>query len=152
MMNVAQKIRTLLPYQKPFLFVDEIEMVDANGITGTYTYREDEFFYKGHFPDRPITPGVIMIETMAQIGLVAYGMFLMKIHESLHPLEFVFSNSKVDFNKPVYPGQKVVVKATKKFFRMGKLKVQAELFDESGDCVCRGELSGIILNERWRKE
>ena len=60
------------PYQDPFLFVDEILEVDENGITGSYTYDAGHDFYKGHFKNNPVTPGVILTETMAQIGVVIF--------------------------------------------------------------------------------
>jgi len=61
----VKKIISLLPYTTPFLFVDNLEHIDENGVTGTYTYPADSFFYKGHFINHPITPGVILTETMA---------------------------------------------------------------------------------------
>ena len=67
-----------LPYQKPFLFVDELTHVSENGVEGKYTYKENEYFYEGHFKNTPITPGVILTETMAQIGLVCLGIYLLK--------------------------------------------------------------------------
>ena len=54
----TKDIISLLPYSKPFLFVDTLESVDENGATGTYTYRANASFYEGHFKDFPITPGV----------------------------------------------------------------------------------------------
>lgn len=65
-----------LPYSEPFLFVDELLHVDENGATGTYTFKKNLDFYKGHFKDNPVTPGVILTETMAQIGMVCLGIFL----------------------------------------------------------------------------
>jgi 3-hydroxyacyl-[acyl-carrier-protein] dehydratase len=77
-MNPEEIIRNL-PYQKPFLFVDELLEVSENGVTGTYTFLEDAFFYEGHFKENPITPGVILTETMAQIGVVCLGIYLLKV-------------------------------------------------------------------------
>jgi len=56
-----------------FLFVDTIQKVDEDGVIGTYRYDESLAFYKGHFIDKPVTPGVILTETMAQIGVVCLG-------------------------------------------------------------------------------
>jgi 3-hydroxyacyl-[acyl-carrier-protein] dehydratase len=72
----AKEIVTYLPYTDPFLFVDEILEVDDEKIVGVYTYKPSLDFYKGHFKDHPVTPGVILIETMAQIGLVCLGIYL----------------------------------------------------------------------------
>ncbi len=65
-----EEIISKLPYSKPFLFVDELLHIDENRVEGTYTFDENLDFYKGHFKDNPITPGVILTEVMAQIGLV----------------------------------------------------------------------------------
>ncbi|PIX14108.1 MAG: hydroxymyristoyl-ACP dehydratase, partial [Flavobacteriaceae bacterium CG_4_8_14_3_um_filter_31_8] len=74
----SQKIISFLPYTKPFLFVDEITQISENGVIGNYTFKENEYFYKGHFINKPITPGVILTETMAQIGVVCLGIYLLK--------------------------------------------------------------------------
>lgn len=66
-----------LPYTKPFLFVDELLEVDTNGAKGTFTFRKDLDFYQGHFRDNPVTPGVILTECCAQIGLVCLGIYLL---------------------------------------------------------------------------
>ena len=76
-MNQIEIIKNL-PYQKPFLFVDELTEVSENGVTGNYTFKERAFFYEGHFKENPITPGVILTETMAQIGVVCLGIYLLK--------------------------------------------------------------------------
>ena len=74
----SKEIIALLPYKEPFLFVDEVSDLSEEGIRGTYTFQEDALFYEGHFKDHPITPGVMLTETMAQIGLVCLGIYLMR--------------------------------------------------------------------------
>ena len=66
-------ILDLLPYKSSFRFVDNISAIDENGVTGDYTLRKDAFFYEDHFVGNPVTPGVIITEIMAQIGVVALG-------------------------------------------------------------------------------
>ena len=73
---IIEEIIKNLPYNTPFLFVDDLVSVDENGVTGTFTFKEDLDFYKGHFVNNPITPEVILTETMAQIGLVCLEIFL----------------------------------------------------------------------------
>jgi 3-hydroxyacyl-[acyl-carrier-protein] dehydratase len=133
-----------LPYQKPFLFVDEITEANENEICGNYTFREDEYFYKGHFPDYPVTPGVILIETMAQIGLVAFGFYLLK-NKFLQSPKFAFTSSNVEFFLPVLPGQKIIVHSKKIYFRLNKLKCFVEMRDSEKNLISKGELSGMIV-------
>ncbi len=63
-----EEIKQLLPHREPFLFVDKLERCTDEEIVGTHTYSADEFFFPGHFPDYPVVPGVILVETMAQCG------------------------------------------------------------------------------------
>jgi 3-hydroxyacyl-[acyl-carrier-protein] dehydratase len=141
-----KEIITLLPYQKPFLFIDEITEANENDFFGNYTFKKDEYFYQGHFPDYPITPGVILIETMAQIGLVAFGFFLLKDKFKQRP-KFAFTSNNTEFYLPVLPGQQVFIHSKKIYFRLNKLKCLVEMKDENDNLVCRGELSGMIVNK-----
>lgn len=141
----ASEIIALLPYQKPFLFVDGIDSISEDEISGYYTFKKDESFYKGHFKNNPITPGVILTECMAQIGLVCLGIFLLK--DELKPekeTKIAFTRSEIDFFLPVLPGDKVTVKSKKELFRFNKLKCKVQLFNEEGELVARGTLAGMI--------
>ncbi|MGB7786153.1 MAG: FabA/FabZ family ACP-dehydratase [Salinimicrobium sp.] len=132
-----------LPYDKPFLFVDELQEVSAEGITGSYTFPEDSFFYKGHFKDQPVTPGVILTECMAQIGLVCLGIYLLK-NDILEGLQVALTKTDVDFYLPVFPGEKVKVISEKIYFRFGKLKCTVKMENSRGKLVCKGEISGMM--------
>jgi len=66
-----EEVLALVPQQEPFRFIDEITELDEEHIVANYTFRPDADFYRGHFPGNPITPGVILTETMAQAGVVA---------------------------------------------------------------------------------
>ncbi len=143
MVSQYQNIISQLPYSAPFLFVDELTHVDDDSSTGSFTFSKELAFYKGHFKDFPITPGVILIETMAQIGLVCLGIHLLRDQKGKE-MQVAFTSSDVEFLKPVLPGEKVTVKSTKTYFRFNKLKCDVELFNESGDIACRGTLAGMI--------
>ena len=60
------EVLALLPQQEPFRFLDEILELDSDHIVARYTFRRDADFYRGHFPGNPLTPGVILVETIAQ--------------------------------------------------------------------------------------
>ena len=134
-----------LPYQSPFLFVDELTHISDNGVRGNYTFKESDYFYRGHFKDYPITPGVILIEVMAQIGVVCLGIFLLrdKLSDLKKPEIFLTSNN-IDFFLPVIPNQKVNVVSEKIYFRFNKLKCKVHLFDEKNQLVCKGFISGML--------
>jgi len=138
-----EQIISALPYAKPFLFVDGISAVSENQIAGHYRFREDESFYEGHFPGQPVTPGVILIECMAQIALVCHGLHLLSSNGKPTPKMIAFSSANVDFLVPVFPGQKVKVLGELVYFRMGKLKSKAELYVDDKK-ACEGELTGML--------
>lgn len=144
----SKEIISLLPYQQPFLFVDELSMISEDGISGYYTLKEDEYFYKGHFRDSPITPGVILTEIMAQIGVVCLGVFIMRVELSkTNNFKIALTSSQVDFFLPVLPKEKVTVVSEKEVFRFNKLKCKVKLINEKGELVCRGIISGMILSQ-----
>ncbi len=140
----SQEILSKLPYGPSFLFVDEILSVDDNGIEGVYTYNPEAEFYRDHFPGNPITPGVILIETMAQIGLVCFGIHLMQEKSAAVP-KFGFTSSNVEFYKIVLAGQKVRVISKKSYFRLGKLKCMVEMLNENEALIAKGEMSGMLI-------
>ena len=145
-MNSIEIIKNL-PYQKPFLFVDELTEISENGITGNYTFKENEFFYEGHFKNNPITPGVILTETMAQIGLVCLGIFLLKdeiLSEEKKP-KIALTSNNIDFFLPVLPNEKVIVISEKEYFRFNKLKCKVKMMNEKNELVCRGTISGMLI-------
>ena len=144
-MNPKQIIKNL-PYQKPFLFVDELTEISESGISGNYTFKESAFFYEGHFKENPITPGVILTETMAQIGVVCLGIFLLKdkISTTIKP-QIALTSNVVDFYLPVLPNEKVTVISEKEYFRFNKLKCRVKMINSKNELVCRGTISGMII-------
>jgi len=145
----TNNILSLLPYTQPFLFVDEILNIDENGVTGIYRFKEDAFFYKGHFKNHPVTPGVILTECMAQIGVVCLGIYLLseekKEEGDKKITQIAMSSSEADFYLPVYPGEEVKVVSKKKYFRFNKLKCETEMYNSEGKLVCRGTIAGMIF-------
>ena len=143
--TVHQEIIKLLPYAEPFLFVDEVISVSEDGVIGTYTYPKESDFYRGHFKNNPITPGVILTDTMAQIGVVCLGIFLnLDNIQDVKDLQIAMTSSEVEYLLPVLPEEKVTVTSTKVYYRFGKLKCAVSMTNLSGVIVCRGTISGII--------
>jgi 3-hydroxyacyl-[acyl-carrier-protein] dehydratase len=147
----------LLPYKSSFRFVDTITLLNENEVVGDYTFKADSFFYADHFADNPVTPGFIISEVMAQIGVVVLGIYLinrspeefpLNVDEQLLPL---LTSANVSFNKMVSPGEKVTVFSKKQYFRFGKLKCTIEMKDSRGDIVANGVFSGFIKQFRNNK-
>lgn len=145
---IEKKIISLLPYQTPFLFVDDLIEVTANGAEGCYTFKDDEYFYQGHFKDNPVTPGVILTEVMAQIGVVCLGVFLLlEKSRELDKAQVALTSHEVDFFKPVYPKEKVRVKSEKLYFRFQKLKCKVEMYNSKNELICRGTIAGMLKKD-----
>jgi len=145
----SSDILSRLPYTEPFLFVDEIANIDQDGVSGSYRFREDAYFYEGHFKGNPVTPGVILTECMAQIGVVSLGIFLLEsgtrdVQQAQQPNKLAMSSSEMDFFHPVYPGEKVTVVSKKMYFRFNKLKCEVEMFNSSGKLICKGKIAGMV--------
>ena len=142
------RILNSIPQKYPFRFIDEIFELDDEHIVGSYRFRDNEYFYQGHFPIRPITPGVILIETMAQTGVVALGLYLYmtQMHipgGAIGELITLFTLADgIEFTGIVYPGERVIVKGQKVYFRRGNLKVSVSMEKENGDAVSFGVLAG----------
>lgn len=140
------EIISKLPYSKPFLFVDEIITIDENGVEGSYTFDENLDFYKGHFKENPVTPGVILTEVLAQIGVVCLGIFLINDTFTKNT-SIALTSVAIEFFKPVFPNEKVTVISEKIYFRFGKLKCKVVMINESESEVCSGTISGMIITK-----
>jgi len=84
---------------------------------------------------------------MAQIGLVAFGIYLLSLAEEkvdLTKAQIALTSTEMDFFIPVYPNEKVKVVSKKEYFRFNKLKCHVELFNEKEELVCRGKIAGIL--------
>jgi 3-hydroxyacyl-[acyl-carrier-protein] dehydratase len=132
--------------------VDEILTVSEEVIKGVYTFEPDVFFYRGHFKDNPVTPGVILTECMAQIGLVCFGIYLLGEETILKKSTFALSSNEMEFYIPVYPGEKVTVVSEKIYFRFQKLKCKVRMMNEKAEVVALGTLSGMMINGKKNKE
>ena len=148
--NKYKDILDQLPYQSSFLFVDNISLLNDEEVTGDYTLKKDAFFYEDHFAGNPVTPGSLIIEIMAQIGLVVLGIYLVNHapgelnvtgDNELFPL---LTSTDVSFYKMALPGEKVTVISKKQYFRFGKLKCYIEMRNASGEIIAKGMFSGMI--------
>jgi len=150
--SLKQEVLQLVPQKEPFRFIDEIISLDDEQIVGAYRFREDEYFYRGHFPGNPITPGVILIEAMAQTGVVAFGIYLLSRQKKMRPSQLTIPLSLfsladgVEFKGIVAPGERVIIKGQKVYFRKNTIKANVSMERENGEVVCLGNLAGMGVN------
>ena len=97
----AEQIMSILPHRPPFLFIDKILKISDNSITGLKYVSPDEPYFKGHFPGRPVMPGVLQIEAMAQVGGV---LVLSTFPDPENYLTFFGRIENAKFKRPVEPG------------------------------------------------
>jgi 3-hydroxyacyl-[acyl-carrier-protein] dehydratase len=108
MTEERKTIEELLPHREPFLFVDEIVEADKERIVARHVFTEGEFFFRGHFPQYPVVPGVILVETMAQSGGAGIRKLgLLGDGAGENTLFFLASVDKVKFRRQVRPGEEV---------------------------------------------
>jgi beta-hydroxyacyl-ACP dehydratase FabZ len=143
-MDVRQ-IQELLPHRYPFLLVDRIEGLETGRrIVGLKNVTIGEPFFVGHFPGRPIMPGVLIIEAMAQVGAVLA--FKSASDQDQKKLVYFAGIEKARFRKPVVPGDQLrfevtVIQARPPYW---KLKGEARVGET---IVCEAELMAMLSNE-----
>jgi beta-hydroxyacyl-ACP dehydratase FabZ len=137
-----EEIQRVLPHRYPFLLVDRIISLElGQRVVGVKNVSVNEPFFQGHFPGRPIMPGVLIIEAMAQVGGI---LALLSTPENLgNPAIFLLGVDKVRFRQPVVPGDQLrleveSVRSGKKFWKM---KAQA-FVDQT--LVAEGELMAAV--------
>ncbi|RKX71468.1 3-hydroxyacyl-[acyl-carrier-protein] dehydratase FabZ [candidate division WOR-3 bacterium] len=132
-------IKSIIPHREPFLFLDRIVSIDNDRIVAIKEVRGDEDFFRGHFPDYPVMPGVLIVEALAQAG----GVLLLKGKEDKVPL--FLGIEKVRFKRQVRPGEslRLEVEVIKKKGDIVRLKGEAFVGDE---LACRAELLAGAFN------
>jgi 3-hydroxyacyl-[acyl-carrier-protein] dehydratase len=108
-------VTAVLPHRPPFLFVDRIIEISESKVVGVRTFREDEQFFKGHFPDHPVVPGVLLMEGLAQT--MGYYALLQRKVERV----FLVGIDRARFRSMVEPGKEVTYEVTIGEERFGTL-------------------------------
>ncbi len=125
----SEDIKKIIPHREPFLLVDEIVHVEpGKKIKGIKYVKQEEYYFKGHFPSNPIMPGVLMVEAIAQTGAVA----LLMLPENKGKFVLFAGIDKARFKRIVRPGDKLIIEVENESFRrnIGKAKGKAMVGDD----------------------
>jgi 3-hydroxyacyl-[acyl-carrier-protein] dehydratase len=115
-----EKIKSILPHREPFLFIDEVIEIDGTKkVVAVKDIKDNEGFFEGHFPGKPIMPGVLIIEAMAQTSLILYYVCKPEIAKA-HP-NYYLGKVKAEFLSPVVPGDKLILET-----------INIKIIDEAG--------------------
>ena len=143
-----EKIKTILPHREPFLFIDEVIEIEAGKRIVARKYIDPkEHFFKGHFPGKPIMPGVLTIEAMAQAGIILYYTTKLKVAKN-HP-DYYLAKIKAEFMHPVYPGDTLILEArnVKILDYAGIIDIEARV----GDKVVATSTSSFAVKKKNEK-
>lgn len=110
----VNEIQQLIPHRPPFLFVDEIVSHEGETLVARRTWRAEEDFYKGHYPDAPITPGVILSEAVFQAGALLMAKLMAGTGGTQGGVPLLSKVSDIRFRLPVYPGDTVTIEVKRK--------------------------------------
>jgi 3-hydroxyacyl-[acyl-carrier-protein] dehydratase len=135
-----EEIEAILPHRDPFLLIDEVvELEPGERVVARKKVRADEWYLKGHFPGRPVMPGVLIVEAMAQTGAVA----VLSEEENRGKIAFFGGIDDVRFKRIVEPGDELELECTLERMRgpIGKGKATAKV---DGQLAARGTLTFAV--------
>lgn len=131
-----EEIKEIIPHRYPFLLVDRVlEMEPGERCVGIKNVTVNEPFFQGHFPNKPLMPGVLIVEAMAQVGAIA----LMSLEENKDKLAVFAGIDKVRFKKQVTPGDTLKIEVSLGKFRRNIGKGEAVAYVD-GQVACKGTL------------
>lgn len=139
MMDINE-IRDILPHRYPFLLVDRVtEVVLGKSITGYKNVTINDQFFQGHFPKKPIMPGVLILEALAQLGAVA----ILSMDEFKGKIPMFVGADKVKWRKPVVPGDRLDLSCEIIKLR-GSVGIGEAVATVDGKKVCEAEIMFAI--------
>lgn len=142
-----EAILEIMPHRYPFLLVDKIIEMEVNKrIVGIKNVTYNEPFFQGHFPNKRVMPGVMIVEAMAQCGFI---LTLNSIEDPQNKMAYFASIEKVKFRKPVVPGDQLVFEMFLLSFRRGICKIAGKAYKNfiGGELACEGEFMAAIVDK-----
>lgn len=139
------EIQALLPHRYPFLLVDRIKELEPDRrIVGIKNVTVNEPFFQGHFPGRPVMPGVLIIEAMAQVGGV---LAFKSVTAAGKPVVYLTGIDGAKFRRPVVPGDQLRFEVDLLRKRPPFWKMQAKAFVDD-ELVCEAEVTAMVTEEK----
>ncbi len=136
-----EEIKQIIPQREPFLMVDEIEeYIPGQSAIGYKYVNEDEWYFKGHFPQNPIMPGVLIVESLAQTGAVA----ILSMEQNKGKNAIFGGISQMRFRQQVVPGDKLKLEV-KIIKAKGPVGVGEAIATVNDKIVAKGELTFAVV-------
>ena len=142
-----EAILEIMPHRYPFLLVDKIiEMEIDKRIVGIKNVTYNEPFFNGHFPNKRVMPGVLIVEAMAQCGFI---LLLNTLDDPQSKMAYFASIEKVKFRKPVVPGDQLVFEMYLLSYKRGICKIAGKAYKNfiGGEVACEGEFMAAIIDK-----
>jgi 3-hydroxyacyl-[acyl-carrier-protein] dehydratase len=140
-----ERVLEMIPHRDPFLMIDKVVDAVANErATGIKEVTADEYYFKGHFPARPVMPGVLIVEAMAQTAAVLVVHTLGR--EAEGKLVYFMTIDEARFRRPVVPGDRLLIHVTKQRNRRNVWRFEGKA-EVAGHLVAEAVFAAMILDE-----
>ena len=140
------QIKEYIPHREPFLFIDELINIEKlKKATGVKTFTYNDKFFKGHFPEQPVVPGVILVEMMAQTAaaLIAFSIK----EETFDKIVYLMNIDNTKFRKPVFPNEKIFAKVNAIRSKGRVWKFEGELLDINNNKIAESVWCATIMDK-----
>ena len=140
------QIKEYIPHREPFLFIDElIDIKKLQKATGVKTFTDNDYFFRGHFPEQPVVPGVILVEMMAQTAaaLIAYSIK----EETFDKIVYLMNINNTKFRKPVFPDEKIFANVNALRSKGRVWKFEGELLDDNDNKIAESVWCATIMDK-----
>ncbi len=143
---IKDQIKEFIPHREPFLFIDELtDIIKLKCATGIKTFTSADDFFKGHFPEQHVVPGVILVEMMAQTAaaLIAYSIK----EETFDKIVYLMNIDNTKFRKPVFPNQKIFSKVNALRSKGRVWKFEGFIVDEDNSPIAQSNWCATIMDK-----
>ena len=142
-----EEIKDLIPHREPFIFIDKlIDIEKLKHATGVKTFSMKDNFFKGHFPEQPVVPGVILVEMMAQTAaaLIAYSIK----EETFDKIVYLMNIDNTKFRKPVFPDDKIYSNVNALRSKGRVWKFEGNIANNKGQIIAESNWCATIMDKK----